>query len=162
MAAREIMQWDFVDPARISIWGWSGGGATTLNAMFRYPEIYSTGIAVAAVSDLHLYDNIYQERYMGLPEENEEAYFNGSPVNFAENLQGNLLVIHGTGDDNVHYQNAEVLVDALVAANKQFSFMAYPNRSHAIYERKNTRLHLYTTLFNFLKNHNLQGAKNQP
>ncbi|MCA1747731.1 MAG: prolyl oligopeptidase family serine peptidase, partial [Bacteroidales bacterium] len=93
--ARKIMEWDFVDPERIGIWGWSGGGSNTLNCMFRYPEIYKTGIAIAFISDQKIYDNIYQERYMNLPENNEEGYRDGSPITHAKNLEGNLLLIHG-------------------------------------------------------------------
>ncbi|MDR8393365.1 S9 family peptidase [Aliifodinibius sp. S!AR15-10] len=142
-AAEAIMKrYSFVDPSRIGIWGWSGGGAMTLNMLFRYPDIYKTGMAVAPVTDQHLYDNIYEERYMGLPWENEEAYEEASPVNFAENLEGNLLLMHGTGDDNVHYQNSEVLINELIRHNKVFTMMPYPNRSHGIYEGANTSRHV--------------------
>ena len=140
----------YLDPQRVGIWGWSGGGSMTLNAMFRYPEIYSTGIAVAAVSDQRLYDTIYQERYMGLPQGNPEGYREGSPINFAQNLQGELLLIHGTEDDNVHYQSAEQLIDRLIATNRDFDMMAYPGRSHGIWERQNTSRHLYRTMLEFL------------
>jgi dipeptidyl-peptidase-4 len=158
-AAREIMKWDFVDPERIAVWGWSGGGSATLNLMFQYPEIYKTGIAVAAVSNLLTYDNIYQERYMGLPQENMEDFIKGSPITHAKNLQGNLLLIHGTGDDNVHYQNAEMLVDELVKHNKQFQFMAYPNRSHGMSEGQGTFQHLGTMYTAFLRKHCPPGGK---
>lgn len=147
-----LKKWNFVDPDRVGIWGWSGGGQMTLNALFRYPELYKMGIAVAFVSDQRLYDTIYQERYMGLPKDNPEGYKNGSPITFAHQLQGKLLIIHGTGDDNVHYQSFEKLVNELIACNKLFSMMIYPNRSHGIYEGKNTTLHLYRTMFNFIKN----------
>lgn len=143
----------FVDTSRIGIWGWSGGGSTTLNCMFRYPEVYKTGIAVAFVSDFHLYDNIYQERYMGLPTSNEAGYKNGSAINHAGNLKGNLMLIHGTGDDNVHYQSCEMLVNELIKQNKLFSMLAYPMRTHGIYERDNTTLHLYRSMADYwLKN----------
>lgn len=141
----------YLDPARVGIWGWSGGGAMTLNAMFRYPDLYKTGIAVAAVTDQMLYDTVYQERYMGLPTDNAAGYRNGSPINFAGNLKGNLLLVHGTGDDNVHYQNLEQLVDRLVAANKPFQMMAYPDRSHGIYEKAGTSVHLYTLMTRYLE-----------
>ena len=111
MAAKEVMKWDFVDPERIAVWGWSGGGSMTLNLLFRYPEIYQTGIAIAAVANQLYYDNIYQERYMGVPWENENDFIEGSPITYAKNLQGNLLLIHGTGDDNVNYQNPEALIN---------------------------------------------------
>lgn len=149
---REILnQNTFLDPQRVGSWGWSGGGQMTLNAMFKFPEIYKTGIAVSFVSDQKLYDTIYQERYMGLPSENAEGFRDGSPINFVEGLAGNLLIIHGTGDDNVHYQNFELLVNELVAKNKKFSMMSYPNRAHSINEGKGTSLHLYTTMYDYLK-----------
>ncbi|WP_445736782.1 S9 family peptidase [Mariniflexile sp.] len=151
MAAKEILKWNFVDPERMAVWGWSGGGTTTLNLMFQYPEIYKTGISVAAISNLLTYDNVYQERYMGLPQENMEDYVKGSPATYAKNLQGNLLVIHGTGDDNVHYQNAEILINELVKYNKQFQFMPYPNRTHGIREGEGTTKHLNTLFTNYLK-----------
>ena len=154
-AVRAILQqWPYVDSSRIGIWGWSGGGQMTLNAMFRYPDLYKTGIAVAFVSDQRLYDTIYQERYMGLPKDNEEGYKNGSPITFANQLKGNLLIIHGTGDDNVHYQSFERLVNELIANSKCFSMMVYPNRTHGISEGKNTTLHLYQALTRYL-NQNL-------
>jgi dipeptidyl-peptidase-4 len=148
-AAREIRTWKYVDTTRIGIWGWSGGGSMTLNMMLRAPELYSTGVSVAPVPDQHLYDAIYQERYMGLPDENAEGYEQGSPITYAANLRGNLLIIHGTGDDNVHWQGTERMINALIAANKQFSMFAYPNRSHGIYEGPNTTRHLYTMITNF-------------
>lgn len=149
-AAKEVLKKPFLDKDRTAVWGWSGGGSMTLNLMFQYPEIYKTGIAVAAVSNQLIYDNIYQERYMGLPQENMEDFVMGSPINYAKNLQGNLLIIHGTGDDNVHYQSAEMLINELIKENKQFRVMPYPNRSHGIYEGENTRRHLYTLITNFL------------
>jgi len=150
-AVKALMaQKPYLDASRVGIWGWSGGGQMTLNAMFKYPDLYKTGMAVAFVSDQRLYDTIYQERFMGLTKDNEEGYRDGSPVNFAKDLKGNLLIVHGTGDDNVHYQNFERLVNELIANNKPFTMMAYPNRSHGIYEGKGTTLHLYETLTNFL------------
>ncbi len=143
----------YIDASRIGVWGWSGGGAMTLNAMFRYPDLYKTGIAVAGPANQLLYNSVYQERYMGLPGDNEAGYRDGSPINFAQNLKGNLLIVHGTGDDNVHYQNSEQLVDRLIELNKQFSMMAYPNRTHGITEGRNTRLHLFTMLTNYLHDH---------
>ncbi|WP_268225353.1 S9 family peptidase [Sinomicrobium oceani] len=154
LAAKEVLKWDFIDKEKVSVWGWSGGGSMTLNLMFRYPEIYKTGIAVAAVANQLFYDNVYQERYMGLPQENPEDFIEGSPVTHAGNLEGNLLIIHGTGDDNVHYQNMEYLVNELIRQNKQFRMMAYPNRSHGIYEGANTQRHLYTLITNYLLENN--------
>lgn len=149
-AAKEILKLNYLDNDRTAVWGWSGGGSMTLNLMFKFPEIYKTGIAVAAVSNQLIYDNIYQERYMGLPQENKEDFVNGSPITYAKNLEGNLLIVHGTGDDNVHYQSAEMLINELIKQNKQFQVMPYPNRSHGIYEGVNTTRHLYTLLTNYL------------
>ncbi|MBA4852562.1 S9 family peptidase [Emticicia sp. BO119] len=159
MAAKKILQWPYVDSERVAVHGWSGGGSCTLNLMFQYPEIYKTGIAVAAVGNQLEYDNIYQERYMGLPQENKEDFLKGSPITYAKNLKGNLLYIHGTGDDNVHYQNAELLLNELIKHNRQFQFMPYPNRSHGIYEGEGTRMHLNTLFTNYLKQYCPPGAK---
>lgn len=144
-------RYSFIDKNRVGIWGWSGGGSMTLNMLFRYPEVYKMGISVAPVTDIRLYDNIYQERYCGLLSEKEQEYFNSSPVNFAKNLKGDLLLIHGTGDDNVHYQNTEVLINELIRHNKIFSLMSYPNRSHGIYEGSNTIRHLYETMWDYIQ-----------
>lgn len=149
-AARAISKWPFVDSARIGIWGWSGGGSSTLNAMFRYPDVYQFGMSVAPVPDIRYYDTIYQERYCGLPQDHPEEYKQSSPIAFANQLKGQLLVVHGTGDDNVHYQGTEALINALVAANKPFTMMAYPNRSHGIYEGAGTTRHLYELLTRYL------------
>jgi dipeptidyl-peptidase 4 len=151
MAAREILKWGYVDTSRIAVWGWSGGGSSTLNLLFQYPDIYKTGIAIAAVDNQLCYDNIYQERYMGIPQENRDDFVNGSPITYAKNLRGNLLYIHGTGDDNVHYQNAEMLLNTLIKYNKLFQFMPYPNRSHGIFEGEGTRKHLSTLYTDYLK-----------
>ena len=159
MAAKEILKWDFVDPERIAVWGWSGGGSATLNLMFQYSEIYKTGIAIAAVANELTYDNIYQERYMGLPQENMEDFVKGSPVTYAKSLKGNLLYIHGTGDDNVHYQNAEMLLNELIKYNKQFQFMAYPNRTHGLSEGEGTFLHLATLYTAYLKKNCPPGGR---
>lgn len=159
MAAKEILKWSFVDTARIAVWGWSGGGSATLNLMFQYPDIYKTGIAVAAVGNQLTYDNIYQERYMGLPQENREDFVKGSPMTYAKNLKGNLLIIHGTGDDNVHYNNNEMLINELIKHNKIFQMMSYPNRSHSISEGAGTGRHLATIFTNFLRTNCVPGGK---
>jgi len=159
MAVKEIRKWKYVDTTRLAVHGWSGGGSSTLNLLFQYPQFYQTGISVAAVGNQLCYDNIYQERYMGLPQENREDFVNGSPITHAKNLVGNLLYIHGTGDDNVHYQNAEMLVNELIKHNRQFQFMPYPNRSHGIYEGEGTRKHLNTLFTNYLKQNCPPGAK---
>ncbi len=148
-----IAKMPFIDAQRVGIWGWSGGGSSTLNALFRYPEIYKMGMSVAPVPDMRFYDTIYQERYMGLPDANAEDYKQGSPVTFAKNLKGDLLVVHGTGDDNVHYQGTETMINELIKENKQFTMMAYPNRTHGISEGENTTRHLYTMLTNYLNKH---------
>ncbi|MFC2104924.1 DPP IV N-terminal domain-containing protein [Bacteroidota bacterium] len=154
LAAKEVLKWSFIDKERTAVWGWSSGGSMTLNLMFQYPEIYKTGMAIAAVTNQLAYDNIYQERYMGLPQENMEDFVKGSPLTYAKNLQGNLLIVHGTADDNDHYQHMEMLINELIKENKQFQMMSYPNRSHGIYEGKNTTRHLYTLLTNYLIQNN--------
>lgn len=161
-ACRVIRAWPFVDSTRIAIWGWSGGGSMTLNMMFRAPELYHTGMSVAPVADQRYYDTIYQERYMGLPSTNPEGFKNGSPITFANQLKGNLLLVHGTGDDNVHFQNSEALINALVKANKPFTMMAYPNRSHGIFEGAGTTRHLYELLTRYLKEHVPAGPRALP
>ena len=149
----------YVDAERIGIWGWSGGGSQTLNSLFRYPDVFSLGMAVAPVPDQRLYDTIYQERYSGNPNTDPENYRLGSPISFAEGLQGDLLLIHGTGDDNVHYQGTERLINRLVELNKPFTMMAYPNRSHGIYEGSGTTLHVYSLLTRYLTEHLPAGPR---
>ncbi len=159
MAATEILKYPFVDKDRVAVWGWSGGGSATLNLMFQYPDIYKTGISIAAVGNQLTYDNIYQERYMGIPQQNRQDFVDGSPITYAKNLKGNLLYIHGTGDDNVHYNNAEMLVNELIKYNRQFQFMPYPNRTHSISEGEGTFRHLSTLFTTYLKQHCPPGAK---
>ncbi|MEA3420582.1 MAG: S9 family peptidase [Acidobacteriota bacterium] len=159
-AARAIIkQRTYVDAGRIGVWGWSGGGSMSLNLIFRYPDLYKTAMAIAFVSNQRFYDTIYQERYMGLPDDNKEGFKNGSPITHAHKLEGNLLIVHGTGDDNVHYQSCEALVNELIEHNKHFTMMAYPNRSHGIYEGKNTTIHLYTLLTRYLKENLTPGPR---
>lgn len=148
-----LAQRSYLDAQRVGVWGWSGGGSMTLNALFRYPDVYQMGISIAPVPNQRFYDTIYQERYMGLPNDNSEGYRLGSPLTHAKNLRGKLLVIHGTGDDNVHYQGTEALINELVAHNKQFNMFAYPNRTHAIAEGKNTTRHLYNMMTHFVQTH---------
>ena len=152
-AARAIAQRPYVDASRIGVWGWSGGGSMTLNLLFRSPDVYRMGMAVAPVTDLRFYDTIYTERYMGLPQDNAEDYRQASPVTFANALRGDLLLVHGSGDDNVHFQNSETLINALVAAGKPFQMMDYPNRTHCICERQGTTMHLYSLLTRYLEEH---------
>ncbi len=151
MAAKKLLEKPYFDKDRVAVWGWSGGGSTTLHLMFQYPEIYKTGISVSAVDNLLFYDNIYEERYMGLPQENMDNYIKGSPLYYAKNLQGNLLFIHGTGDDNVHYDNAEAMLNELIKYNKTFQFMPYPNRTHSLSEGEGTHRHLSTLYSDFLR-----------
>jgi dipeptidyl-peptidase-4 len=158
-AVRKISEWPFIDAKRIGVWGWSGGGSMTLNAMFRYPDLYNTGLAGAPVPDQALYNTVYQERYMGLYKDNAQAYVEGSPITYAHQLTGNLLVLHGSGDDNVHYQGTERLVNALVKANRMFTFQPYPNRTHGISEGENTSLHVRETMTRFLEEHLPAGTK---
>lgn len=151
-AAKKIMQtYSFIDSAHVGMWGWSGGGQMTLHGLFRHGDVFKTGIAVSFVSLQTLYDNIYQERYMGLPGDNAYGYKEGSPLTHASKLQGKLMIIHGTADDNVHYQNFEMLVNELIKNNKLFHMMSYPNRDHGIWQGVNTTLHMRRTMENFWK-----------
>ena len=146
-----LKQFSYIDPERVGIWGWSGGGSMSLNAIFRYPELYKMAVSIAPVPNQRYYDTIYQERYMGLPDgEGAEFYKQGSPITFAHQLKGKLLLIHGTGDDNCHYQTMELLINELIKHNKQFSMMAYPNRGHGISEGKNTTRHLRQLMTDFI------------
>jgi dipeptidyl-peptidase-4 len=158
-ALRTMRGWPWVDSTRIGVWGWSGGGSTTLHLMFRYPELYQTGMAVAPEADVRLYDTIYQERYLGLPQQSPDAYREASAVSYADRLRGNLLVVHGQGDDNVHYQATERLINALVAANRPFTMMEYPNRTHCICEGEGTTLHLYSLLTRYLEQNLAAGPR---
>ena len=150
-AVRVLLErWPFVDPTRVGSWGWSGGGSMSLNALFRHPDLYRTAIAVAPVADQLLYDTIYQERYMGLPADNPAGYRDGSPITHAGKLRGNVLLVHGTGDDNCHYQGTERLMEELIAKGKRFGVLPYPNRTHAIKEGRNTDQHLMEAMTRFL------------
>ena len=148
-----LSRWEFIDGERVGIWGHSGGGSQTLNALFRYPEAYHVGMALAPVPDLTLYDTIYQERYSGLLPEAAESYTETSAITHAANLQGELLLVHGTGDDNVHFQGSERLVNELIKHGKQFDYFAYPNRTHGIAEGEGTTQHLRTMMVEFLQQH---------
>jgi dipeptidyl-peptidase-4 len=152
-------KYNYIDKDRIGVWGWSGGGSMTLNLLFRSPDIYKTGMAVAPVSNEKFYDTIYEERYMGLPDKDSGIYENCSAATFAEGLKGNLLIVHGTGDDNVHFQNTEYVINKLIKYNKPFTMMAYPNRTHGIYEGPGTTLHLYSLLTRYLNQNLPSGGK---
>jgi dipeptidyl-peptidase-4 len=154
-----IAKMPYLDASRVGIWGWSGGGVSTLNAMFRYADIYKMGMAVAPVPDQRFYDTIYTERYMGLPDANAADYKQSSPITFADGLKGDLLIVHGTGDDNVHYQGTEVLINKLIELNKPFTMMAYPNRTHSISEGEGTTRHLFNLLTRYLSEHLPAGAR---
>ncbi len=149
----------FIDPTRVGMWGDSGGGSATLNEMFRYPGQVAAAVALSPVADESLYDTIYQERYMGLPADNAKGYHDGSPINFAEGLTGHLLVAHGSGDDNVHFQGTEMLVNRLIALGKQFDFMDYPNRTHALSEGPGTSVHVFSLLQRYLEEYVPPGPR---
>jgi dipeptidyl-peptidase-4 len=152
-AARALVQRPYVDAARVGIWGWSYGGFMTLNTLFQHPDLYRTGVAVSPVTHWALYDNVYTERFNGLITTNREGYDRGSPITYVGGFKGNLLLVHGGGDDNVHYQNSEMLINALVAANKPFQMMEYPNRTHCVCQGKNTTLHLFSLITSYLDEH---------
>ena len=143
----------------MAVWGWSGGGTNTLNLVFRSPDLYKVGMSVAPVPDQRLYDTIYQERYMGLPDANAEGYKQASAINLAEGLRGDLLIVHGSGDDNVHYQGSQLLVNRLIELGKPFDFMTYPDRTHAIAEGPGTTPHLYHLLTRYLTTHLPAGPR---
>ena len=159
MGAKALFQkYNFIDTTRVAVHGWSGGGAATLNCLFQYPEIFHTGIAISAITNQLTYDNIYQERYMGDPFTGLNNYINGSPLKYVKNFKGNLLYIHGTGDDNVHYQNAELLANELIKHKKVFYMVPYPNRSHSIRE-DNAYPHLTLMFTDFLRKNCPPGAQ---
>ncbi|MEL0652840.1 S9 family peptidase [Algibacter sp. TI.3.09] len=148
-AAKQLGALPYIDAERIGIWGWSFGGFMSSNCLFKGNDVFKMAIAVAPVSSWRFYDSIYTERYMATPQENASGYDENSPINHVEKLKGDFLLIHGSGDDNVHVQNTMRLVEALVQANKQFDWGIYPDKNHGIYGG-NTRLHLYTKMTNFL------------
>ena len=152
-------QRSYVDASRVAVWGWSGGGTNTLNLMFRAPDVYQVGVSVAPVPVQKLYDTIYQERYMGLPDSNPEGFKSGAAINFAEGLKGRLLIVHGTGDDNVHFQGSQMLINRLIELGKSFEFMEYPNRTHAISEGKGTSLHVYSLITRYIEEHLQAGPR---
>jgi dipeptidyl-peptidase 4 len=152
-AVRALEQRSYVDATRVAIWGWSNGGTMTLYALFRYPSLYGTGMSVAPVTDQRVYDTIYTERLMGLPSENADGYAAASPVTYADSLRGNLLLLHGSGDDNVHFQNSELLINELVRLDKPFTLMVYPNRTHCLCEGVGTRRHVFELLTRYLQEH---------
>jgi dipeptidyl-peptidase-4 len=157
-AARTLLQRSYVDSSRVGIWGWSYGAFMSLNVLFQHPEIYRTAIAVSPVTHWALYDNVYTERFNGLITDNREGYDRGSPISYVKGKRGDLLLVHGGGDDNVHYQNSEVLINALVAAGQPFEFMEYPNRTHCICQGKGTTVHLFEMMTRFLDRTLMRGG----
>ncbi len=147
--AKHLSEMPFVDGGRIGIWGWSYGGYMSTLAISKGAQYFKAAIAVAPVTTWRYYDNIYTERYMGKPQDNAEGYDNNSPINFVEKITGNYLLVHGTADDNVHFQNTAELVSALVKADIQYDFYLYTDKNHGIYGG-NTRKHLFTKFTNFL------------
>jgi dipeptidyl-peptidase-4 len=158
IAAKTLMRRPYVDQHRVGIWGWSYGAFMTLNVLFQHPDLYRTGVAVSPVTHWALYDNVYTERFNGLITDNRAGYDRGSPISYVSGFQGNLLLVHGGGDDNVHFQNSEILINALVAANKPFQMMEYPNRTHCVCQGKNTTLHLFSLITRYLDQNLLAPA----
>ena len=148
-SARKLGELPFVDAERIGIWGWSFGGLMAAHCLLTGNDVFSMAIAVAPVTNWRFYDTIYTERFMRTPQENPEGYDLNSPINYADQLEGKFLIIHGSGDDNVHVQNTMRMVEALVQADKQFDWMIYPDRNHGIYGG-NTRNHLFQKMTNFI------------
>jgi dipeptidyl-peptidase-4 len=157
-AAQALAKRPYVDTSRIGIWGWSYGAFMSLNELFQHPEIYRMAVAVSPVTNWSLYDNVYTERFNGLITDNRDGYDRGSPISYVSGLRGDLLLVHGSGDDNVHFQNSEILINALVAANKPFTMMDYPNRTHCVCQGKNTTVHLFSLITRFFDQHLLHPA----
>ena len=156
--AKKLGELPYIDESRIGIWGWSYGGFMSSNALFKGNDVFNMAIAVAPVTSWRFYDTIYTERYMTTPQENPSGYDENSPINHVDKLKGDFLLIHGTGDDNVHVQNTMRMVEALIQADKQFEWMIYPDKNHGIYGG-NTRLHLYKKMTNFI--HETLGDKRE-
>ncbi|WP_339882386.1 S9 family peptidase [Polaribacter vadi] len=152
-AAKKLAERSYIDKNNIGIWGWSYGGFMSTNCLLKGNDIFSTAIAVAPVTSWRFYDSVYTERYMQTPQENASGYDDNSPINYADKLEGNYLLVHGTGDDNVHVQNSFRMTNALIDANKQFDQFIVPDRTHSISRGKNMRLNLYTKMTNFVEEH---------
>ena len=148
-AARELGKLRYIDPSRIGIWGWSYGGFMSSTCLMKGNDVFKAAIAVAPVTNWRYYDNIYTERYMRTPQENPEGYDSNAPEKMADKLKGNFLLIHGTGDDNVHFQNSVMLTSALIAADKDFESEYYPDKAHGI-SGGNTRHQLYKRMTDFI------------
>lgn len=152
-AAKKLAERSYIDKNNIGIWGWSYGGFMSTNVLLKGNDIFTTAIAVAPVTSWRFYDTVYTERYMQTPQENASGYDDNSPINYADKLQGNYLLVHGTGDDNVHVQNSMRMINSLIEANKQFDMFIVPDRTHGIYKGRNTRINLYTKMTNFVVEH---------
>ena len=155
-AAKKLAELPYINKNKIGIWGWSYGGFMSTNFILKGNDIFSMAIAIAPVTSWRFYDSIYTERYMQTPQENASGYDDNSPINYAEKLKGNYLLVHGTGDDNVHVQNSYTMINSLIEANKQFDMFVVPDRAHGIYEGKNMRLNLYTKKTSFVEEHLLR------
>lgn len=149
-AAKVIGSYAYVDKSRIGIFGWSYGGFMSSNCLFKGADVFKMAIAVAPVTNWRFYDSIYTERYMQTPQENASGYDENSPINHVGKLKGNFLLVHGTADDNVHFQNSMQMIEALVQANKQFDWAVYPDKNHGIFGGK-TRIQLFNKMTNFIK-----------
>ncbi len=160
-AAKTLGGYNYIEKDRMGVWGWSYGGYMSSLCILKGNDVFKTAVAVAPVTTWRYYDTIYTERYLQRPQDNPSGYDDNSPNTHADKLKGNFLLVHGTGDDNVHYQNAEVVINELIKHNKYFSMMAYPNRSHGIYEGENTSGHLRELLTRYLKDHLEAGPKNR-
>jgi dipeptidyl-peptidase-4 len=150
-AAKKLAERSYIDRENIGIWGWSYGGFMSTNCILKGNDIFSAAIAVAPVTSWRFYDTVYTERYMQTPQENPSGYDENSPINYADKLEGKYLIVHGSGDDNVHQQNTMRMVNALIEANKDFDQAIYPDRTHGIYRGRNTRLHLYRKMTSFIQ-----------
>ena len=148
--AKYFASLSYVDPSRIGIWGWSFGGFMSATCILKGNSIFKTAVSVAPVTNWRYYDNIYTERYMRTPQENPTGYDTNSPINHVDKLKGKFLLVHGMADDNVHFQNSIDMISALVKANKQFDFFAYPNKNHGIYAGGNTRNHLFSMMYDYI------------
>ncbi|MFT5672903.1 MAG: dipeptidyl-peptidase-4 [Polaribacter sp.] len=157
-SAKKLAELAYIDENNIGIWGWSFGGHMSTNSLLKGSDIFTTAIAVAPVTSWRFYDTVYTERFLRTPQENPSGYDDNSPVNYAEKLKGNYLLVHGTGDDNVHVQNSYRMINALIEANKQFDMFIVPDRTHGIYKGKNTRLNLYTKMTHFVETHLLNKS----
>ena len=155
-AAKKLAELPYINKNKIGIWGWSYGGFMSTNCILKGNDVFSMAIAIAPVTSWRFYDSIYTERYMQTPQENASGYDDNSPINYAEKLKGNYLLVHGTGDDNVHVQNSYTMINSLIEANKQFDMFVVPDRAHGIYEGKNMRLNLYTKKTSFVEEHLLR------